>query len=130
MKKNTVEKSMFYGASPDIFTNAKELRNNMTLAEKMLWEKLRSNSLNGLRFKAQHPISRFIADFYCHSVKLVIEIDGGVHQNEEISERDMNRTCELNKLGLKVIRFTNEEVLNDIERVIEKIEKEVKGLPF
>ena len=72
------KRNMYYNAQPTIFARAKELRENMTPAEKVLWEKLRCNQLS-VRFKAQHPIDIFIADFYCHRAKLVIEVDGAIH---------------------------------------------------
>jgi len=118
----------FYGASPEIFRRAKLLRGNMTEAEKVLWQRLRKNQMNGLHFYRQHPISKFIVDFYCHSKFLVIELDGGVHDKFEVLERDENRQIELEKLGLKVLRFRNEEVLNDIRKVVLRIESET-GIP-
>ena len=69
--------SMVYGARPAILEKAKMLRLSMTQHEKMLWQELKSNKISRLRFKAQHPIDTFIADFYCHKIKLVIEMDGG-----------------------------------------------------
>lgn len=111
---------MFYGANPEIFVKAKELRENMTEAEKILWSRLNNKQL-GKRFKPQHPISIFIVDFYCHSKKLVIEIDGGYHKTQ--FEYDKGRTSELEHFGIKVIRFTNEEVLNDIDKVLDVIKK-------
>ena len=74
-----------------------------------------------MRFKAQHPISQFIVDFYCHKVKLVVEIDGEIHNTKENKEYDSNRTFELNKFGLKVLRYTNEQVIYQIEDVIESL---------
>jgi len=118
IKKQTVTKSMFYNASPDIFQKAKVLRHNMTEAEEILWERLRRKQL-GVRFKAQHPIERFIADFYCHQSKLVIEVDGKIHKYQK--EYDYGREAEIEKYGIKIIRFTNDEVINDVDRVIEKI---------
>jgi very-short-patch-repair endonuclease len=120
-----IEKPFFYGASPEIFRRAKLLRGEMTEAEKVLWQWLRKNQVNGLRFYRQHPISKFIVDFYCHSKLLVIELDGGVHNKFEVAERDENREIELEKLGLKVLRFKNEDVLNDIWKVISIIESAV-----
>jgi len=112
---------MFYGAKRTIFQNAFDLRKNMTLAEKVLWERLNKSQF-GVRFKAQHPIDIFIADFYCHKYRLVIEVDGEIHLSQK--EYDENRTAELeNRWGLTVIRFTNEEVLNDTDRVIEDIKR-------
>lgn len=116
--------SMFYGAKPAIFEKAKLLRENMTLSEELLWARLRQSQL-GVRFKAQHPIDIFIVDFYCHAHKLIIEVDGGIHRSQ--IDYDEGRTGELEKFGLTVIRFTNEEVTNDIESVIEKI-KQVMSL--
>jgi len=74
--------------------------------------------MSGVRFKRQHPILYFIADFYCHKAKLIIEVDGGYHNLPEQYMYDMNRDEELDEFGLKVIRFTNEQVFNDIENVL------------
>lgn len=115
--------SMFYGASPKVFELAKELRDRLTEPEKILWEKLRLNRLNGYRFKPQHPIGSFIADFYCHKAKLVIEIDGKYHDSKSQSEFDANRSGIINEFGLRVIRFSNEDVINRIDFVLSEIEK-------
>ena len=120
VNSKTVEKNMFYKATPTIFENAKYLRNNMTPEEKILWEKLRKKQL-GFRFKAQHPIENFIVDFYCHQYKLVIEIDGKIHDFQK--EYDINREAELRKYGIKIIRFTNSEINNNIGLVINKIKQ-------
>ena len=126
--KNTVECTMFYGAKPIIFERAKEMRKSPTKAEKSLWEILRKNQIMGLRFKQQHPINIFIADFYCHAIKLVVEVDGKIHNKEENKDNDLNRTAELESYGITVIRFSNDEVLEDIEEVRNKIELECKRL--
>ena len=118
MKKRTIERSMFYNARPEIFQRAKSLRKNMTGAEKMLWEKLRNKQL-GVRFKPQHPIGRFIVDFYCHQTKLVVEMDGEIHDDQK--EYDMGRTGEMEEYGIRVIRFRNHEVFEDLEGVVERI---------
>ena len=123
MKKKIIERTMFYGAKPKIFENAKLLRNNMTAAEQKLWNELNTKKINGYRFKAQHPISKYIADFYCHKAKLVIEIDGDIHNNEDVKERDEGRTFEIEDLGIKIIRFTNIQIMNNIEEVISKIKE-------
>lgn len=120
---NCNKKLMFYGASPLIFENAKELRNNQTIAEHVLWSELRNKQLGGFRFKRQHPIQQFIADFYCHKLQLVIEVDGEIHNVNENKEKDKIRTQELKQLGIQVIRFTNDEVLYDTENVIYKIKE-------
>ena len=117
--------NMFYGAIPILFEFAKEMRNNQTEAESVLWQYLSNKQRKGLRFKRQHPIKYFIADFYCHSKKLIIEIDGGYHQIPEQYEYDRNRNYELEELGLKVLHFTNEQVFFDIENIIKIIDNEL-----
>ena len=94
----------------------------MTQAEKILWRQLNNNKL-GVRFKAQHPIHIFIADFYCHTHKLVIELDETIH-NLQVDYNN-RRTAEMEKYGIKVIRFTNEEVINNIGSVITKIKEKL-----
>ena len=125
---------MFYNAKPIIFERAKAMRENMTPAEKAVWELLRSNKMLGLRFKPQHPIDIFIADFYCHQLKLVIEIDGGIHKSTDQREYDIGREAELDRFGIKVVRFTNEEVgkniihvKNEIERICTKRRSELQS---
>lgn len=112
----------FYEATPDIFRIAEELRKNMTEAEKVLWERINRKQIAGVRFRRQHPIGRFIADFYCHKARLVIEVDGSVHDDSEVKERDEGREYELKELGLRVMRFTNGEIFTDIQSVISRIE--------
>ena len=92
--------SMFYNAKPHIFEKAKILRQNITKAEEILWEQLRGKKLLGLRFRPQHPIDIFIADFYCHPLKLVIEVDGGVHKSKEQQDYDIGREGELENWGI------------------------------
>ncbi|MCU4156718.1 endonuclease domain-containing protein [Carboxylicivirga sp. A043] len=111
--------NLFYGASAKIRENAKLLRKELTTAEKVLWNKLRNRQLNGLKFRRQHPIDIFIADFYCHEKKLVVEVDGQIHNKQK--EYDEGRTAELQRLGVSVIRFTNEEVENHVRDVYQRI---------
>jgi very-short-patch-repair endonuclease len=115
--------SMFYNAKPIIFERAKVMRENMTLAETAVWELLKEKKMLGLRFKPQHPIDIFIADFYCHPLKQVIEIDGGIHKSNDQREYDIGREAELEHWRIKVIRFTNEEVGNDINLIQNKIKQ-------
>ncbi len=112
---------MHYNASEAIQQKALSLRKNETKAEKFLWCQLKSKKLLGYKFRRQHPISQFIVDFYCHELRLVIEVDGEIHIKAENKEYDKNRTFELEMFGLKVLRFTNNEVENRIEIVVEKI---------
>jgi phosphoribosylanthranilate isomerase len=117
--------NMFYGSQPILFQFAKQLRLNPTEAEEYLWRQLSTIKIKEVRFKRQHPILYFIADFYCHQAKLIIEVDGGYHKIPPQYEYDCNRDSELEELGLKVLRFTNEQVLFDIENVIKRIEEEI-----
>ena len=98
---------------------AKELRRNMTPAEKLLWAKLRTNRLNGYHFRRQQIIDGFIVDFYCHSVGLVIEIDGPIHQQQK--DYDQERTQLLIERGLHLIRFQNQEVMNELDTALQNI---------
>ncbi|MDP4265798.1 MAG: endonuclease domain-containing protein [Bacteroidota bacterium] len=115
----------YYGAGIDLLKKAKDLRLDSTIAEKVLWGEIRNKRIEGARFRRQHPIKQFVADFYCKELNLVIEIDGGYHEIEEQKEYDDNRTFELNELGIQVIRFTNDEILNDLKVVGEKIRENV-----
>jgi very-short-patch-repair endonuclease len=117
----TREKNMYYGAKKELILQARVLRKEMTRAEEILWSFLRNQKLNGAIFRRQHPIDIFIVDFYCHKHKLVIEVDGSIHDLDVIAEKDENRTYELEQIGLRFIRFSNEEVLNETENVIKTI---------
>ena len=114
--------SMFYGSSPVIFENAKKLRNEPTASEVIFWSLLKQH-FPDYRFKRQHPVSQYIADFYCHKLKLVIEIDGGIHLSAEIKNNDKIREQFMQSLGLKIKRFTNEEVCERGECVVEKLKE-------
>lgn len=124
MKSLSVEYPMYFGAKPDMFLKAKELRRTETEAERLLWTRLHKNQLLGLQFRRQHPINKFIADFYCPKIKLVVEVDGGIHEIPEHQAYDIGRTDVLNDFGITVIRFTNEQVINDLETVIKNIKNE------
>jgi very-short-patch-repair endonuclease len=120
-----IEKSMYYRAKPETFEAARILRVNMTHYEKLLWEKLKLKQVCGVRFRRQHPIDFFITDFYCHEARLAVEIDGEIHDQQK--EYDEGRSAEMEKYNIKVIRFTNSQVQNNIENVIRTIENEVAG---
>ena len=120
-----LNKSMYYGAVPSTFRKATLLRNKMTPEEGILWERLKGKQICNTRFRRQHPINRFIADFYCHAAKLVVELDGGIHFQQK--EYDEERTGILKEFGIEVIRFSNSQILNDIDNVIVQIENEVKS---
>jgi len=126
--KNPYQKGgMFEGANHLIFGMAKELRKNMTSSENALWLYLKGG-INGLKFRRQHPIGIYIADFYCHGVKLIIEIDGSIHNEIEIIDSDKTRQKELEELGYTVIRFTNEQVNIEVEKVLREIELTIEKL--
>jgi imidazole glycerol-phosphate synthase subunit HisF len=117
--------SMFYGASPIIFELAKKLRNNVTATEMILWGRLKEY-FPQLKFRRQHPVSVYIADFYCHSQKLIIEIDGSIHNLPGIIENDEARQKDLEELGIRVIRFTNKDILSNLETAITKIKNNIQ----
>ncbi len=104
-------------------------KNNPTKAETILWDSLRGKKLEGFKFRRQHIISRYIADFVCLSKHLIIEVDGGIHQLPQNAESDAERTLQLNKLGFEVLRFSNDSVIGDLPNVLEKIETKLKMQP-
>ena len=122
------DEGMWKGAPSDSFTKAQFLRRNETKAEKLLWEKLRNNQLGGLKFRRQHPVNIYIADFYCHKFKLIIELDGDYHNQEEQKQKDEVRTEVLRLNDLKIIRFKNEEVEQDINQVLTTIKNKIEQL--
>jgi very-short-patch-repair endonuclease len=128
MKGLSVEYPMYFGATPDVFKKARELRKTETRAEKILWARLHKNQILGLQFRRQHPINRFIADFYCPKIKLVVEVDGSIHDLPEHQDYDIGRSEILDDFGITVIRFSNEQIINEIENTIIEIERKVKDL--
>ena len=109
------------GAIGKLYQFGRELRQESTEAEKLLWAELRSRKLNGLKFRRQHPLDKFIVDFYCNERKLVIELDGSVHDKKINKEYDDARTAMLAGLNIIVLRFKNEDVTNNLKEVIRKI---------
>ena len=100
----------------------------MTDAENLLWQNLRNRKTLNHKFRRQHPVSKYIVDFYCHEARLVIEVDGKIHLMNDNPEHDQFRTEELESLGLKVIRFTNEDVLGNMSGVLAEIRKHLTSL--
>ena len=119
----SVTRNMYFGANPDLFRMADRMRKNPTEAEKILWKHIKKFRSSGYVFRRQHPIDFYIADFYCHKLKLVIEVDGEIHETDESREHDDGRTGHLESYGINVIRFTNEEILGNEELVIRQIWK-------
>lgn len=105
----------------DLKKRAVELRNNMTKAEIILWSRLRMRQVAGLKFRRQQPIFDYIVDFYCHEIKLVIEVDGEIHTLPEQRKSDMLRNKILTINGYNVIHFSNHEIETNLDSVIKKI---------
>lgn len=101
--------------------SARGLRQRQTDAEKALWAKLRNRQLEGVKFRRQQPVGSYIVDFASFERKLIIEIDGGQHNEDKPKERDAERTARLEERGYRVIRFWNNEVLMNLEGVLESI---------
>jgi leucyl-tRNA synthetase len=112
-----------------LLTKARILRKKMTTAEKILWCALRRNNLN-IKFKRQSPFEfgkyNYIADFYCPTKKLIVELDGGIHNDLEIREYDSYREEIFKEMGYEILRFSNNEVINNLNEVILKIKNIIK----
>ena len=128
MKGVSVEYPMYFGAKPEIFKLAKKLRKLETETEKQLWSRLNKNQIIGLQFRRQHPINRFIADFYCPKIKMIIEVDGSIHELPEYQSHDIGRSEVLNDFGITVIRFTNEQIIEKTDSTVEEIKTICKKL--
>jgi very-short-patch-repair endonuclease len=109
------------GAKASTQQYGRELRHRQTEAEEKLWSLLRNRQLQGKKFRRQHAIANYVVDFYCNESKLAIELDGNFHSEAEAKEYDNSRTILLNEIGITVLRFWNEEVINDSAKVLEKI---------
>jgi very-short-patch-repair endonuclease len=112
--------------NPIILSRAREMRQPQTPAEATLWQNLRSRNLK-YKFRRQHPIGRFIIDFYCAEAKVLIEIDGDSHLRKEQIEYDEARTEYLEELGYSVIRFTNDDVRYNIHAVVDEIVRVIES---
>ena len=119
--------NIHYGAPLYIFQHAEKLRKSMTEAEKIIWARVCKNQL-GVKIRRQHPLWKFVADFYCHAVKLVIEVDGGIHLRLENKEYDISRGITLEDFGIEIIRFTNDQVLKETESVMAEIRKAIETI--
>ena len=118
---NDYNENLHQSAKGLTYENARHLRKFQTDAEHILWQELRARKLNGFKFRRQHPMDKFVLDFYCHEIKLCIEADGGIHEQEAVREYDADRTRLLNENGISVLRFTNEEIIHQTKLVLEKI---------
>ena len=110
-----------------LLERSRQLRKTITSAETLLWSKIRMKQVKGRWFYRQKPVGEYIADFYCPGAKLVIEVDGGKHFTDESMEYDRERDEYMASLGLRVFRFTNTEVLTNLNGVIEVIGRNMEG---
>ena len=114
---------------PIMKKHRRELKKRPTPTEALLWERLRRKQLDGIKFRRQHSIGYFIVDFYCSKYKLIIEVDGEIHNRPEVIEYDEERTLYLESFGMRVIRFTNKEVMESIDEVLDKIRESATSPP-
>lgn len=108
--------------NPKLKELARQLRNNSTKSEIRLWQKLKRNQMYGYDFHRQKPIDEYIVDFFCNKLQLAIECDGYSHEILEVWKKDVKKTKRLNKLGVRVLRFSDHQIMNDIENVLRHIE--------
>ena len=120
-KSRNSDDNLHLGANSKRFNDARLMRQEPTKAENILWNSLRNRKMNGYKFRRQHLILHFIADFYCHEAKLVIEVDGEYHMTTNQKEKDDGRTYELDRYGIRVLRFKNEEIFDSLDEVLEQI---------
>lgn len=116
----------------DRIRKARELRNNMTLAEILLWSELRSKKVEGYKFRRQQPIFDYITDFYCHELKLIIEVDGEIHSLSEQAEKDKKRDRILKINGFNILHLSNYEIEGDLYGSVKKIKSFISKIlsPF
>lgn len=114
---------------PDMKQLRKALRNEPTAAERELWNALKQSNLGGYKFRRQHSVGRYIVDFYCPSQRLAIELDGDSHFTDEAIEYDLERTVFLNALNIRVLRFLNSDVHENLDAVCERILEELNATP-
>ena len=121
-------KNMHLNASPIIFKHARELRDNETEAEKILWIYLSNKKMEGMHFRRQHPANKFAIDFYTDKIKLGIEIDGKYHETRELKFYDEDRDEIPESYDLVILRFKNDQVINSIQSVLDEIRKTIRLL--
>jgi very-short-patch-repair endonuclease len=112
----------FFPYNPRLKKLARKLRQNMTLGEVLLWQKIRGRKL-GYQFHRQIPIGEYIVDFYCHELFLAIEVDGSSHEHPDVAVSDLERQCELESLGISFLRFEEKEIRDNVDIVVEIIEQ-------
>jgi very-short-patch-repair endonuclease len=110
-------------SNPGAVLRAKGLRRASTKAEEMLWDHLRDRRFLGLKFRRQAPVGPYVADFLCHEMRLVLELDGGIHTEERQLRHDVNRDANLQALGYRVLRFTNDQVQNELAALLDTLSR-------
>jgi very-short-patch-repair endonuclease len=124
-----MDDNLHKGADPRLFHFARLNRQTQTEAEQVLWSCLRNRKLNGFKFRRQHPIAGFIADFFCLECNLIVEVDGDYHNEIKQRQYDEERTYQLNELKIKVIRFKNREVIENRDFVLREISQHLIPSP-
>lgn len=122
-----MKSNMHGGAGKELYPRARELRNRSTHAEDILWGYLKTKP-RGHKFRRQHPYAIYVLDFYCHKLKLIIEVDGSIHHRKDIKANDQLRQQLLEQDGMKVLRLTNEQILSKPEDVIVHIEQYIHNI--
>jgi len=119
------KRNMHNGAKPSTFRNAAYLREHPTKAEELLWKRLRNNQVEKIHFRRQHPFHNYVLDFYANEVKLVIELDGDIHEEKSIQFSDKDRELILQSYDLHILRYSNNDVYNYEDFVVEDIRRTV-----
>lgn len=119
-------RNMHLDAPPIIFKYAQQLRANETKAEKFLWWFLSSKQMEGVKFRRQHPLKKYAVDFYNDDLRLGIEVDGKYHESEAQKIKDAKREAVLERYGITLLRFTNEQVLQNIQFVLDEIRRIIR----
>jgi very-short-patch-repair endonuclease len=114
-------------AAPELIDAARDLRRRQTPAESRFWEAVRSRQGLGYRVRRQHPIGGYVLDFWIPAHHIGIEIDGPIHQNDDVATSDAERAAWLNAQGITVLRFTNEEIFDNLEKIFNAIEAEIRS---
>ena len=121
-KQRQMHKRKIISYTPNLKELARQLRNNSTKAEIILWQKLKGKQMYGYDFHRQKPIDNYIIDFFCHELMLGIEVDGYSHQIIEVFNKDVKKEGVMNMIGIHILRFSDEQVLKDTDNVIRAIE--------
>jgi len=128
MSYNSCMDSKFLYNHKTLKDRRRELRKNQTPTEKLLWKRISGDKIQGLRFLRQYSVGPYILDFYCPKLRLAVEVDGGVHNEEEAKAYDLDREKYLESLDITTIRFWNDDVLNNTKKVLKELQDKIKQL--